>query len=319
MSEAVMHELEFQTPTNISAGGRARAASRSVQSVQRTCTNCEKESVKQPMMAKKEEEETPGSMRPGLGGKCDRYFGTQVNRRVINGYGATKGKIQRQPLTKRGNIGCPVPELQEALNATGEALVVDGIFGPSTQAAVRRFQTAHHPPLAIDGEVGTNTWPVLHTAAPGDHGLPAGETTTSNGWAAGGLHRWRQRLTPFTTHFGSATAGRCQVREADGGGGADTCHFPGSAFAPFTAITGGTWDVDGTNRWGDDFVGWFAPAVTFYRANGRAPCSATFTQSMRVVRPSGDVEYRRNVLRSDIGLTTVSSTRDGHTETRPFP
>ena len=247
-------------------------------------------------------------MQPGVGGQ-----------RLLRVSGGAAPTIQRQPLTKRGEIGCPVPELQEALNATGEALVVDGNFGPLTEAAVRRFQTAHHPPLAIDGDVGPLTWPVLHAAAPGDHGLPAGETTTTNGWAGGGIHQWRQRLTPFATAFGSPTAGHCQVREADTGGGTDTCHFAASAFAPFTAITGGTWDVDDTNHWGDDFVGWFAGAVTYYRAQGRAPCAATFPQSMRVVRASGDVEYQANQLVASIGTTTVSSTRDAHTETRVFP
>ena len=312
MAETVADAVEHPTSGRRPAAGAARSGS-----IQRMCAHCE-ENLQQPIAKKEDEEQSPDGMRPGLAGGSSRGLGVVVARRKLLG-GVVAGKIQRQPLTKRGNIGCPVPELQEALNATGEALVVDGNFGPLTQAAVRRFQTAHHPPLVVDGEVGPATWPVLHTAAPGDHGLPAGETTTSNGWDGGGIHRWRQRLTPITTHFGSATPGRCQVTEADGGGGADTCHFPGSAFAPFTAVTGGTWDVDASNRWGDDFVGWFGPAVNFYRTNGRAPCSATFTQSMRVVRPGGNVEYRQNVLTSDIGLTTVSSTRDGHTETRPFP
>jgi hypothetical protein len=325
VADAVMHSLEHDTPQPMSVAGGAQT-----NSIQRMCTACAQGHHHSATAIPEEEERVAGGMRAGIGGGCcaghagANPLQEDLIQPGVGGHGVARIsgsatlKIQRQPLTVRGDVGCPVPELQEALNATGEALVVDGRFGPLTEAAVRRFQTAH-PPLAVDGDVGPLTWPELHTAAPGDHGLPAGETTTTNGWSGGGVHQWRQRLTPFNTIFGSATAGHCQVREADGGGGTDTCHFAGSTFAPFTAITGGTWDVDDTNHWGDDFVGWFAPAVNFYRANGRAPCFASFLQSMRVVRTSGDVEYRVNRLTSSIGTTTVSSTRDGQTETRVFP
>lgn len=147
--------------------------------------------------------------------------------------------------------------------------------------------------------------------------LPTGETTHSNGWGSGNsatIHKWRQQLTPTTTNFQG-----CQVTEADPGGGSDSCWFSGSAYSPFNAVTGGTWTVGASNRWGDDWVGWYAPAVTYYRAQGKAPCTATFPQSMRIVRPSGNVQYVRHQLTATIGATTVSSTRAGQTRSKTWP
>ena len=49
-----------------------------------------------------------------------------------------------------------VRSLQYLLNAHGAHLVVDGVFGPRTDAAVRSYQRAHG--LVVDGIVGPKTW-----------------------------------------------------------------------------------------------------------------------------------------------------------------
>ena len=48
---------------------------------------------------------------------------------------------------------------QQLLNQYGYKLDVDGIYGPKTQAAVRKFQKANG--LAVDGILGKNTWAAL--------------------------------------------------------------------------------------------------------------------------------------------------------------
>jgi peptidoglycan hydrolase-like protein with peptidoglycan-binding domain len=52
-----------------------------------------------------------------------------------------------------------VKELQTLLKADGFSLDVDGVFGPDTESALKRFQTEHG--LADDGVVGPLTWSVL--------------------------------------------------------------------------------------------------------------------------------------------------------------
>lgn len=69
----------------------------------------------------------------------------------------TTQTISDWPVTKKGDNGHPVKTLQWILRARGHQLVVDGDFGPKTDAAVRAFQTSKG--LFVDGVVGPKTWP----------------------------------------------------------------------------------------------------------------------------------------------------------------
>jgi hypothetical protein len=59
------------------------------------------------------------------------------------------------PVLRRRDRGRVVEELQHALNARGARLVVDGVYGPATENAVRNAQRAAR--ITADGIVGPQT------------------------------------------------------------------------------------------------------------------------------------------------------------------
>ena len=69
------------------------------------------------------------------------------------------GSVSPWPLVRRGDQQHPVQTLQYLLRARGHTVTVDGIFGPSTESAVRAFQQENN--LSVDGIVGPNTWSAL--------------------------------------------------------------------------------------------------------------------------------------------------------------
>lgn len=63
------------------------------------------------------------------------------------------------PTIGRGSSSYDVERLQMILNEMGYSLVVDGIFGSNTEAAVKGFQKNSR--LEVDGIVGPLTWYAL--------------------------------------------------------------------------------------------------------------------------------------------------------------
>ncbi len=62
-------------------------------------------------------------------------------------------------ILKHGSRGADVKKLQKLLNARGlspHPIVIDGVFGPTTLTAVKKFQRQAH--LHVDGVVGGKTW-----------------------------------------------------------------------------------------------------------------------------------------------------------------
>ncbi|MFC7529855.1 peptidoglycan-binding protein [Actinoplanes sp. GCM10030250] len=77
--------------------------------------------------------------------------------------------LQPWPEIRKGHKAHPVPSLQYQLRARGHSVVVDGDFGPKTDAAVRAYQKEKK--LIVDGIVGPQTWKALVvTARRGDQG-----------------------------------------------------------------------------------------------------------------------------------------------------
>jgi len=88
----------------------------------------------------------------------------------------------------------------------------------------------------------------------------------------------------------------------------DACHFQGSMVEPYK-VTGLAATVTTGNKWQHDFVGRSTGAVTYYRQQGRAPCTAVATQVMFMDCPDMLHPYANGNLEVGITATTVSSKR----------
>lgn len=129
-----------------------------------------------------------------------------------------------QPTIGPGATGDVVRRAQRALRRTPDlGLVVDGVYGPATKAAVIGFQQGAG--LQVDGIVGPHTWtalpdggpmPTLHTGA---HGLVVArlQNVLTNG-AAG---QWGTTPGPIDETFGPRTKASVEAFQAWGGVPAD--------------------------------------------------------------------------------------------------
>ena len=75
-----------------------------------------------------------------------------------------KGSYDSLQLTSPHRRGAHVEQVQRLLRRHGLPLHVDGIYGSTTEAAVRSFQRVNG--LPVDGVVGPVTYRILHSAAP---------------------------------------------------------------------------------------------------------------------------------------------------------
>jgi len=97
---------------------------------------------------------------------------------------ASNATAASNPVLKKGSSGAAVTQMQKLLqNAKFSPGAVDGQFGPNTEAALKKFQSAHG--LVADGICGPKTWAALSKygsiSIPGGGGGTKQVTQTVNG------------------------------------------------------------------------------------------------------------------------------------------
>jgi peptidoglycan hydrolase-like protein with peptidoglycan-binding domain len=129
-----------------------------------------------------------------------------------------------QPTISLGATGEVVRRLQRALRRTPNlGLVVDGIFGPATETAVKTFQQSAG--LVVDGVVGPRTWAALPSGAPmptlreGSSGAVV--SSLQQVLANGASGQWNTSPGAIDGNFGPATTASVKAFQTWGGVAAD--------------------------------------------------------------------------------------------------
>jgi hypothetical protein len=135
-----------------------------------------------------------------------------------------------KPTLRQGSTGAAVRDLQRLLNEYGAspALVVDGDFGPRTDAAVKKHQTNHF--LVVDGIVGRKTWTSLCRPVPscGSLGNPYPTAPRgTQGWNPITSFAVNKVLACFPGQFTCSTYRSSSATSDHPGNGADC--FPGKS------------------------------------------------------------------------------------------
>jgi peptidoglycan hydrolase-like protein with peptidoglycan-binding domain len=125
-----------------------------------------------------------------------------------------------EPVLKRGSTDPAVRDLQEALEALGYAPgPIDGVFGATTETAVKAFQQAKE--ITADGIVGKVTWINIDEADQSEPVLTLGST----GLPVRRAHK-RMSLVGFDVggvdgSYGSKTAAAVKKLQQQAGVGVD--------------------------------------------------------------------------------------------------
>ena len=94
-----------------------------------------------------------------------------------------------EPNLQKGSTDPAVPDLQEALKALGyNPGSIDGVFGATTEAAVKAFQQAKG--ISADGAVGKVTWINIDEADQSEPVLKMGSTGRGSSCAEANESGW---------------------------------------------------------------------------------------------------------------------------------
>lgn len=70
--------------------------------------------------------------------------------------------LQGVPVLREGSAGGAVALLQRCLRRQGyDPGYIDGLFGPDTTAALKRYQQTGAPEIIVDGICGAQIWPLM--------------------------------------------------------------------------------------------------------------------------------------------------------------
>jgi hypothetical protein len=150
--------------------------------------------------------------------------------------------------------------------------------------------------------------------------IPPYETTSSTG---GG---WSGAKYIFHANVANTSGGNLsgrKYRETNYASGYDACWYPTSPIPKFESVTQLNPFYLSSNNFYVDEIGWGHTSITHYRSHGDAPCKTHIYQGMKIACGIDGAEtyttVQNNVLLAEIGVTTISTTRDGVTKTRTYP
>lgn len=99
-----------------------------------------------------------------------------VGSKTLAALGVSVGLTSSRSLLKQGSTGSDARKLQQRLKDLGYSVTVDGVYGPKTAEAVRKFQRNNY--LATDGIAGPKTLSKLGISVVG--GSSTGGSSSSN-------------------------------------------------------------------------------------------------------------------------------------------
>ncbi len=154
--------------------------------------------------------------------------------KLARAYARISGKAPARVLTI-GHQGEDVMRLQTDLSSAGFPVEVDGLFGPKTEAAVRRFQSARQ--IKADGIVGAKTWAALGLAGEAEATEPVPTAVDL------GLDRlWRHR-GKITGLVGALTALREELAALASGLGLNLADLAGRIGSGISGFTPERWAI----------------------------------------------------------------------------
>ena len=128
-----------------------------------------------------------------------------------------------QPTIAPGATGTPVRRVQRALRRTPDlGIVVDGVFGPQTETAVKEFQQGWG--LVADGVVGPQTWAALPDGGPMptlQEGSTGDVVKSLQQVLSAGASDWNTGPGPVDGDFGPQTKASVKAFQTWGGVPAD--------------------------------------------------------------------------------------------------